>query len=191
MALVVPSPKNNPARSLSGKKIDRATPAVAHSYQAAHPEQTFMQQLFGYGARAEDFSRARQQYNKKIYDPGKRELKYQQRAGWRDFERRKEREEHEVYRRTRQLEEAAARETNPRRLERLQGELRREQERADHTFERFVETQERTLERQFRSAEKQLHRERDRALRQFRQDINEKIGDDEDSLPENFGEKLA
>ena len=163
--------------------IDRAIPNPAHSYAAAHPKPTFMQQLLGVGPQAKDFSRARSQYNKSVYVPAKRELKHDRIAHRREWERTKEKEARELFRRVHQLQDQVERESNPHRLERLQGELKREQERADQKFERFVETTERSTEQRWRAEDKQLHRDREEALRAAREELNKGLRDSNDETP--------
>lgn len=170
-------PRRNPSFN-----IDRAMPSPTYSYGAAHPKPTFMQQLLGTGPQAKDFSRARSQYNKSVYTPAKRELKHDRLAHRREWERTKEKESRDLFRRTRQLQEQVERESNPHRLERLQGELKREQERAEHKFERFVETTERATEHRWRAEDKQLHRDREEALRAAREELNKGLRSD-DSEP--------
>ncbi len=163
--------------------IDRTNPEASHTYGAAHPKPTFLQKFLGVGPQAKDFSRARHSYNKAVYEPGRRELKHDRIRQEREWQRTKEKEEHHVYRRTRQLQEQVEHERDPGRLERIQGELQREVDRADDKFKRFVETTERETRHEWLAQEKELERGRRDALSEVRKELNEGLRKDDDEEP--------
>lgn len=163
--------------------IDRTNPEASHTYGAAHPKPTVFQQLLGLGPLAKDFSRARHSYNKAVYEPGQREMKHDRIRQEREWQRSKEKEEHHLYRRVRQLQEQVEHERDPRRLERIEGELQREVDRADDKFKRFVETTERETRHEWLAQEKELERSRRDALGEVRKELNEGLRKDDDEEP--------